>query len=192
MAAKGSVPAILLAALIVAGGPWDTSFAYEVGGARFSESVPVGGTDLVLKGAGILRYKVVFRGYAVALYLPPGTPEAAALSGVAKRLEFEYFWSIPGPEFGKAAEPILRRNAGERVVASLRERIDRMNRHYRDIKPGDRYVLTYVPGRGTELSLNGTPLVTIEGDDFAGAYFAIWLGPEPIDRELKDKLLGAV
>lgn len=192
MAAKGSVRAFLLAALIVAGCPWDTSFAYEVGGVRFSESVPAGGADLVLKGAGILRYKVVFRGYAAALYLPPGTPEADALSGVAKRLEFEYFWSIPGPEFGKAAEPILRRNAGERVVASLRERIDRMNRHYRDIKPGDRYALTYVPGRGTELSLNGTPLVTIEGDDFAGAYFAIWLGPQPIDRELKDKLLGAV
>ena len=49
-------------------------------------------------------------------------------------------------------------------------RIDRMNRHYRDIKPGDRYALTFIPGRGTELSLNGTALVTIEGDDFAAAY----------------------
>jgi len=192
MGTKGSVPAFLLAALVAAGAPLDTSFAYEVGGVRFSERVPAGDSDLVLTGAGILRYKVVFRGYAAALYLPPGTPEAAALSGVAKRLEFEYFWSIPGPEFGKAAEPILRRNAGERAVASLRERIDRLNHHYRDIKPGDRYALTFVPGRGTELSLNGTPLVTIEGDDFAAAYFAIWLGPDPIDRDLKKHLLGAV
>jgi len=192
METKITIPAILLATLFAAGAPWDTSFAYDVDGVRFSESVPAGGADLVLKGAGILRYKVVFRGYAAALYLSPGTPETAALSGVPKRLEFEYFWSIPGPEFGKAAEPILRRNAGGGVVESLRERIDRMNRHYRDIKPGDRYALTFVPGQGTELSLNGTPLVTIEGDDFAAAYFAIWLGPEPIDRDLKKNLLGAV
>jgi len=192
METKITIPAILLATLFAAGAPWDTSFAYDVDGVRFSERAPAGGADLVLKGAGILRYKVVFRGYAAALYLPPGTPETAALSGVPKRLEFEYFWSIPGPEFGKAAEPILRRNAGGGVVESLRERIDRMNRHYRDIKPGDRYALTFVPGQGTELSLNGTPLVTIEGDDFAAAYFAIWLGPEPIDRDLKKNLLGAV
>ncbi|MFM8357803.1 MAG: chalcone isomerase family protein, partial [Verrucomicrobiota bacterium] len=67
---------------------------------------------------------------------------------------------------------------------------DRLNRAYRDIRPGDRYTLTYLPGRGTTLRLNDTELVTIEGADFAGAYFRIWLGDDPISPALRDQLLG--
>ena len=61
---------------------------------------------------------------------------------------------------------------------------------YVDVKPGDRYALTYVPGVGTELAFNGKPRGVIEGADFAAAYFAIWLGPQPLDNSLKEKLLG--
>jgi hypothetical protein len=61
---------------------------------------------------------------------------------------------------------------------------------YRDVKPGDRYALTYVPGVGTELALNGTRLGTVAGADFAAAVFAIWLGPKAIDDSLKTQLLG--
>jgi hypothetical protein len=46
-----------------------------------------------------------------------------------------------------------------------------------------------VPRRGTELSYNGKPLVLIEGADFASAYFAIWLGRNPIDKDLKKQLI---
>lgn len=60
---------------------------------------------------------------------------------------------------------------------------------YHDVQPEDRYSLSYHPECGTELSLNGTPLVTIEGADFAAAYFGIRLGREPIDEELKKSLL---
>ena len=49
--------------------------------------------------------------------------------------------------------------------------------------------MTYLPGRGTELALNGTPLAVIEGADFAAAYFGIWLGPNSIDDRLKRDLL---
>jgi hypothetical protein len=37
--------------------------------------------------------------------------------------------------------------------------------------------------------MNGTPLIVIEGADFAAAYFGIWLGREPIDEKLKRDLL---
>jgi hypothetical protein len=58
------------------------------------------------------------------------------------------------------------------------------------VKPGDRYALTYVPGVGTELTLNGSPLGTVAGADFASAVFAIWLGPKALDESLKTQLLG--
>ena len=71
-----------------------------------------------------------------------------------------------------------------------RPSLDRINALYRDVKPGDRYSLTYLPGRGTELALNGEPLGLIAGSDFASAYFSIWLGPKPLDAALKAQLLS--
>jgi hypothetical protein len=57
------------------------------------------------------------------------------------------------------------------------------------VEPGDRYTLTYAPGWGTELALNGEPLGRIAGPDFASAVFSIWLGDEPMDKPLKRRLL---
>jgi hypothetical protein len=50
--------------------------------------------------------------------------------------------------------------------------------------------LTYLPGIGTELALNGRPMGVIEGADFAAAIFSLWLGENPYDRQFKSALLG--
>ncbi|MDA8138151.1 MAG: chalcone isomerase family protein [Desulfobacteraceae bacterium] len=65
------------------------------------------------------------------------------------------------------------------------------NSLYRDVKPGDRYALTYILGKGTQLSLNGTPLGLIPGAEFASALFAMWLGHNPMNEAFKEQLLGA-
>ena len=49
--------------------------------------------------------------------------------------------------------------------------------------------MTCIPGRGTELALNGRPKGVIEGADFAAAVFAIWLGPKPLNKSFKAQLL---
>ena len=167
-----------------------TSHARVVEKVRFDDSVAVGGATLPLRNAALLRYLKFIRAYVAALYLPEGLPFSAALSDVPKRLELSYLVAIKGGDFGKGAAPVLERNLGPERLAGLRERIDRINAAYRDVRPGDRYSLTYEPGRGTELALNGTPLMTIEGADFAEAYFGIWLGREPIDEKLKRDLLA--
>jgi hypothetical protein len=61
---------------------------------------------------------------------------------------------------------------------------------YEDVQPGDRYSLTYIPGRGTELALNGVPKGIIRGAEFAEAVFSIWLGPEPINSSFKKQIIG--
>ncbi len=162
--------------------------AVTIENVTFADSYHTGRTTLVLHGAGVLR-RFVWKGYAAALYLEEGAAPETVLSDTPKRLELEYFRSIKGPDFGEAADEVLAKNFPEEVIAPLRERLDRINRFYRDVKPGDRYALTYVPRRGTELSYNGKPLVLIEGADFASAYFAIWLGRNPIDKPLKELLL---
>ncbi|MGH0030646.1 MAG: chalcone isomerase family protein [Myxococcota bacterium] len=163
--------------------------AGSIEGVDFPDRFQAGDERLELKGLGLLRYRVVFRGYVAALYLDAQTPPSAVLEDVPKRLEIEYFWSIGGEAIRDAGAELLARNVAPRELAALRERVDRIGRLYRDVEPGDRYALTYVPGRGTELSLNGEALGIVPGADFAAAYFAIWLGEEPIDESLRRQLL---
>jgi len=162
--------------------------AVTIEDVTFEDTYDAGRTTLHLYGAGVLR-RFVWKGYVAALYLEEAATPESVLSDTPKRLELEYFRSIKGPDFGKAADEVLAKNFPEEVIAPLRERLDRINRFYRDVKPGDRYALTYLPRRGTELSYNGKALVLIEGADFASAYFAIWLGKNPIDKALKDQLI---
>ncbi|MBL0225067.1 MAG: chalcone isomerase family protein [Geobacteraceae bacterium] len=166
-----------------------TARALTVENVTFADSVTIGGTPVPLRNAALLRYLKFIKAYVAALYLPEGVKPEAVLSDVPKRLEINYLVSIKGPDFGKGAEPTLKLNQTPAELAKLRSRIDRINAIYKDVKPGDRYALTYLPGRGTELALNGTPLTVIEGADFAAAYFGIWLGRDSIDEGLKRDLL---
>lgn len=156
---------------------------------EFSDRITVGDQKLPLHGVALMRWLKTLRVYVAALYLPEGTKPEQVLDDIPKRLEISYLMSFKSTDFGKGAEPVLVRNNSPEVLAGLRKRIDRLNAAYKEVKPGDRYALTYQPGRGTELTLNGTPVITIEVADFAAAYFGVWLGREPLDDNLKADLL---
>jgi hypothetical protein len=163
--------------------------AVTVEGVSFAPEARIGDTAVPLRNAALLRYLFVLKAYVAALYLPADVAPTQVLADVPKRLEIGYLVAIRGEDFDKGAAPVLRRNLSPADLERLQGRLDRLNAAYRDVQPGDRYALSYLPGRGTELSLNGTPLVTIEGADFAAAYFGVWLGREPIDAGLKKSLL---
>ncbi len=127
--------------------------------------------------------------YAGALYLAPGVAPDRVLEDVPKRLVLSYFRAIQAGDFGKAALKVLADNVPEATIARLMPRIEHMHRLYENVQPGDRYELTYLPGVGTELSLNGVRKGVVEGADFASAYFSIWLGSDPINETLKEGLL---
>lgn len=166
-----------------------SSGAAKIEGVEFEERITTGDRLLELKSLGLLRYRVFFKGYVAALYLEPGADSATALEAVPKRLELEYFWDIGGEKFGPVAESALERNLDERSFERLRPQIETLHQSYQDVKPGDRYALTYIPGEGTELAKNGVRLALVPGEEFAEAYFRIWLGESPLDRDLRDQLL---
>lgn len=186
---RRSVAAALVAAVIAAVPPPARAAALE--GVRFEQEVVAHGAQLALRGAALLRYRVVIKAYVAALYLPPSAPAEAVLAAdVPRRLEIEYFWALRAADFARATDEGIARNVDAETLARLRPRIERLNALYRDVEPGDRYAITYVPGRGTVLSLDGEPLGVVEGEDFAAALFAIWLGDAPLDAGLKARLLG--
>ncbi len=164
--------------------------AAVVEGVTFSDRLSVEGRDLELRGAALLRYKIFLKAYVAALYVEPTARPVVALHELGLRLEIEYFWSIPASGFADATREGIARNVDDATYLALEPRIERLNELYRDVQPGDRYSLTYVPEVGTELSLNGARLGLVEGEDFAAAFFDIWLGEEPLDASLKANLLG--
>jgi hypothetical protein len=156
----------------------------------FAESLEIHGVKFRLQGAGVLRYRLVFQGYAAALYLAEDVSPSRVLEDVPKRLEIHYFWAIPADAFGKAADELLEKNIPAERLGAIRSRVDALHRAYESVRPGDRYALTYVPGIGTELTLNNVVKARIPGADFAAAYYSIWLGEQPINNDLKRALLG--
>jgi hypothetical protein len=167
-----------------------TAGARQIEGVQFADRVTANGKPLVLNCVGLLRYMVFITGYVAALYLGEGVQPESVLADVPKRLEIDYFHSIKAADFAKATDAGVAANVDTATLEKLRPRIDTLNALYQDVKPGDRYSLTYVPGVGTELALNGHPKGTIKGADFAEALFAIWLGPKPLDASLKSQLLS--
>lgn len=178
----------MIAMLIVAT-PSIASVTVDVGGVSFSKTLDTEDQRLHLHGAGLLKYMVFIDAYAGALYLPETVQADYVLKSVPKQLVLEYFHNIKGEDFANATRKKIADNVTEAQVNVLQSRIDDLAALYRDVKPGDRYALTYIPDQGTTLSLNGESLGSIPGDDFAQAVFAIWLGANPIDKKFRDKLL---
>lgn len=165
--------------------------AVDVDGVSFARSLSVDDQPFDLVGAGLFRYRVLFRAYAGALYVGEGeTLDGKLRPGIPLRLELEYFWSIRGEQFATAAWPFLEDNLSPHEFEMIRERAERLGELFVNVEPGDRYALTFIPGTGTTLTLNGETLGTIEGGDFAAAYFQIWLGEEPISARFRDHLLA--
>ena len=163
--------------------------AAEIEGVNFDDRYTTAGTSLALRGTGLLRVMVFAKVYVGALYLPEDCSSKLALSDVPKRLEVEYFRSIAGDDFGFATHKKISENVDAQTYERLRSRIEYHNSMYQDVQPGDRYSLTYIPGKGTELALNGESKGVVEGDDFAAALFSIWLGSKPISESMKKELL---
>jgi len=189
----GGVPkalrVVLLASLLGAGAP---AAAITIEGAAFPEALRTSDdASLTLHRASLLRYLRFLKVYVAALYLAPGTDPSRVLEDVPKRLEIEYLRGFTAEQFRTVTEAKIADNVDAGTLERLRPKIDELNALYRNVEQGDRYALTYVPGKGTELSYNGRPLGRVEGAEFASAVFSIWLGSAPVDEGLKRELLGS-
>jgi hypothetical protein len=159
--------------------PRETPAALTEDGARFE-----------LVGETTFRWLSMLKVYDARLHLGAGEPPSRVFADVPVRLQLVYHRGFTAAEIVKGGDTLLARNVSADDLRALRDRLELINKAYKDVRPGDNYVLTYVPGKGTTLRLNGSPLVTVPGRDFASAYFRIWLGDDPISVPMRDSLLG--
>ncbi len=160
-------------------------------GDAFAEQKTIDGYALTLRGSDLLRYMVFIKAYEGALYLQEGkTADQALDEGTARCLVLHYFQPIKAGDFAEATTEMIKKNVSPERFAFLLPKIDKFNAFYRDITPGDRYTAAYTPENGTRLWLNGNLLGRVAGAEFASAFFAIWIGENPIDKKFRDRLLG--
>lgn len=165
------------------------SYAAENRGVDFRETVKVGADVLQINGVGLLKWNYLVKVYLVGLYMPRDTNINNVLADIPKRLEYYFFLDMKAADFQSTGLQLMSRNVGEAKANELLPELDAFNNLYRDVKSGQRYTITYIPGKGTELALDGKSLGWVPGADFAAAYFAIWLGPDPVSKSLRDGLL---
>jgi hypothetical protein len=164
--------------------------ALKVDNIEFPDTYTAGTNTLFRKGVGIVRYLVVFKANIIGLYLPKRVKPARALDEIPRRLEFQYYHAITSNDFIAMTEVWIKKNISTSAYAMLKKDIAAFNALYRSVKPDDRYSLTYIPGTGTELSLNKTSLGVIPGSAFSKALFSIWLGPVPVSESLKKNFMN--
>ena len=141
---------------------------------------------LALKNQAVLNY-LWADVYAAALYAPADlTARQAWDQQKALRLVLYYFRNIDRADVIKAASATLER---QQTNAGLNPEIARLHACFRDIRSGDRYALDFRPGRGLNLEINGQVVFSSSDDALARAYLGIWLAPEGLSDQLRDKLL---
>jgi hypothetical protein len=157
-------------------------------GVHFEDEMILGGNQLNLHGIGLLKWKYVVKVYLVGLYKPAGVPVTQVLQDVPKRLEYYFFVDMKASDFQDTGFQLMAQNVGQEKARSLIAELEIFNSFYRDVKAGQRYVFSYMPGQGLAMELDGEVLGKVAGAEFAAAYMSIWLGPEPVSRSLQEGL----
>ena len=187
---KRTVYTLLLFLVTISVGITPKVSGAEIEGVHFENTYETDGIQMKIQGTGLFRYLGFIKVYVGALYLEKGSSIEDVLSDKPKRLEVEYFHALKGEDFGITTNKVIAENTDAMTLEKIRPQIDYHNSLYEDVHPGDRYSLTYIPGRGTELALNGKTKGIIKGADFASALFSMWLGESPMNEPFKKQLLG--
>jgi hypothetical protein len=176
---------ILLAAVLLA----LPLAAKEREGVVSQPVIEVGGKQLHLMGMG-LRKKLWFKVYIASFYLeqPMEDPARVISSDQVKRVEMHMLRDLERGKIVEAVEEGFQKNSAHKMPA-LRERLNRFLKVIPDLKSGEVIAVTYVPELGTHIKAGRGEEVDLEGKDFADALFSVWLGPIPVDGDLKDEML---
>lgn len=168
--------------------------ALEIQGVTVEPTITMGGTKLVLNGAGV-RYKAFFKINVTEIHAVKRfatLEELLALPG-PKRVTITLLREIPFDQMGKSLTRGIEDNYPKGNRSGLIPSLIRISELFSDTKqlmPGDRVLIEWVPGIGTVLTVKGK----VQGEPFKDpelfrAVMSIWLGPTPIDFKLKDALL---
>lgn len=173
---------------------FNLAHAVEVEGFKYEDSIKLANADLIVNGTGV-RSKFGKR-YAMALYLPAKSGDAKAVLAAKgpKRVAIHLIKDVSGDTFAGAVSGGINDNSTDAEKAALKERIKQLSDTVialGEIKAGTAILFDWIPDRGTVLTVGGQQKgKEIAGEDFYTALLRVWLGEDPVQKDLKQGLLG--
>ena len=164
----------------------------KIAGVELADSYKIGQQALQLNGAGI-RSKLFVKVYIGALYLvePSNNPTAILAAPGAKSMQMTMLYKeVDAEKITRGWSDGFEANLSDTELTRLRDRLQAFNALFPTLRKSDIGRLDYAPEIGTQLSINGKHLGTIDGADFAAALLKVWIGDQPADEKLKKGLLG--
>ena len=177
-----------LALVIFLAGLFPVLSSAEITENGFSKVYVDEGVDMTLQGTGIKSVAFI-KAFKAGFYRGAQEREEVIWES-PKRIEVEYFVNIPAQRMAKYTIKKMKVNTTEEEFQQIFPRVQNMETYFVDLKPGDRYSLTYIPGKGTKFAHNNQVTGIIEGSDFAKALFSVWIGDKPFDKRIKKQILG--
>ncbi|MBC7494544.1 MAG: chalcone isomerase family protein [Flavobacterium sp.] len=150
-------------------------------------------TKLVLNGSGV-RTKFFISLYVEALYLKEKSTDATAIldshDPMAVRLHLTSALVTNKKIIDAITNGIKKTCSVNCAAAQLK--MDQMIAFFKnELKPNDYIDLIYNPDSDAIIvNLNNTTIGQVQGFDFKRALFGIWLEEKPINKALKNRLLG--
>ena len=176
--------ALVLAAALPAG-------AATLAGVTLEDHVSVGTQQLALNGLG-LRKKFVVKVYVGGLYLPSKQGSAATILATdgPRRMVMHFLYSVSKSQMAEAWEEGLEDNTPN-ASPEVKTAFKTLQSWMEDVPKGNRIVMTYLPGTGTTVEVNGKSKGTLGGKATADAILNTWLGPKPAPgADFKKGVLG--
>ncbi len=161
-------------------------------GVTLPDTVTISGKTCKLVGLG-LRKKFFFKIYVGGLYMehPSHKPKVVINDPGIKRVVMHFLYKeISAKRMREAWTDGFKDNLGD-ALAAMKVKIDRFNALFTGpVRRGDEVWVTYLPGKGIQVIINGKEKGIIPGEAFMKAVFSIWFGEIPADSHLKWGMLG--
>ena len=137
--------------------------AYDVADVNLSEVVPANAErpELHLNGASLRELYLLIETYVGALYLEKPS-------------------SNP--------QEILDSETHKRMVFHVM--MKKVSYFDGKMHRGEEAIFDYIPGKGTQITINNQVKGVIPGKDYYRAMLSIWIGDNPVGRTFKDDILG--
>ena len=182
--------AALIATLVAAPG----LHAAEVAGVKLDDKIRVGGSELVLNGAGV-RSKLFIKVYVGALYVGQKSTAPAAIydSTAPRRMALRMLRDVDAESLHSALDDGLKANHTPEELAGIKAASDQLASIMKGIgkaREGDTIAIDFL-AEGVAVSLNGESRGKVATPALAKALLKVWLGEKPADAALKKSLLGS-
>jgi hypothetical protein len=165
--------------------------AASLSGVTLPDKAEVKGQSLVLNGMAV-RTKYFIKIYVAGLYVAEKEKSAAKILAAdsPRRQVMHFLYSVTKAQMCDAWNDGLAANVPN-APAEVKKEFTTLCSWMEPIEKGKELVLTYVPGEGTQVEVNGKLKGTLTGKPAADAVLSTWIGPKPDPgQDFKKALLG--